>query len=40
MYGSNTATAFFITRADFTTCGRNIFPSPKSLPTVSMAGMR
>jgi hypothetical protein len=30
MKGSSTATACFITRADFTTCGRNIFPSPNS----------
>ncbi|SKW46785.1 Uncharacterised protein [Mycobacteroides abscessus subsp. massiliense] len=29
MNGSRYATAFFITRADFTTCGRNIFPAPK-----------
>ena len=27
------ATAFFITRADFTTCGRNILPAPKRSPT-------
>ncbi len=33
IYGSKYATAFFITRADFTTCGRNIFPSPKRSPT-------
>ena len=29
-------TACFIVRAVFTTCGRNIFPSPNSLPTVFM----
>jgi hypothetical protein len=26
------ATAFFITRADFTTWGRNIFPDPNKVP--------
>ena len=40
IYGSSTATAFFITRADFTTCGRNILPSPNSCPTCSIAGIR
>ena len=34
MYGSNTATARFITRALFTTCGRNIRPSPNRSPTI------
>ncbi len=33
MYGSKYATAFFITRALFTTCGKNIFPLPKRSPT-------
>ena len=32
--GNKYATAFFITRADFTTCGKNIFPLPKRSPTV------
>ena len=27
------ATAFFITRADFTTCGKNILPEPNKSPT-------
>ena len=36
IYGSSTATASFITLADFTTCGRNIFPLPKSSPTASI----
>src|SRR6476659_8098896 len=30
------ATAFFITRADFTTCGRNILPDPNRSPTTFM----
>ena len=33
MNGSSHATLFFITRALFTTCGRNIFPSPNRSPT-------
>ncbi|CSC41264.1 Uncharacterised protein [Vibrio cholerae] len=33
MKGSRYATACFMTRADFTTCGRNIFPSPNKSPT-------
>ena len=33
MKGVRYATAFFITRALFTTCGRNIFPAPKRSPT-------
>src|SRR6476469_4768582 len=33
MNGSSHATAFFITRALLTTCGRNILPAPKRLPT-------
>ena len=32
--GTRYATARFITRALFTTCGRNILPSPKRSPTV------
>ncbi|SKV98577.1 Uncharacterised protein [Mycobacteroides abscessus subsp. abscessus] len=36
MNGSRYATAFFITRADFTTWGRNIFPEPKRSPTTFM----
>ena len=31
--GIKWATAFFITRADFTTCGRNILPEPNKSPT-------
>ena len=34
--GSRMATAFFITRADFTTWGRNILPAPNSSPTMFM----
>ena len=33
MYGWSMSTACFITFADLTTCGRNIFPSPKRRPT-------
>ena len=33
MYGNKYATAFFMTRADFTTCGKNIFPLPNKSPT-------
>ena len=36
MNGSRWATAFFITRADFTTCGRNILPAPNRSPTTFM----
>ena len=36
MNGSRYATAFFITRADFTTWGRNILPAPKRSPTTFM----
>ena len=36
MNGNRWATAFFITRADFTTCGRNIFPAPNRSPTMFM----
>ena len=32
-YGMSTATAFFITRALLTTCGRNIRPAPNRSPT-------
>ena len=32
----STATACFITRADFTTCGRNILPEPNRSPTTFM----
>ena len=32
--GCKIATAFFIVRAVFTTCGRNIFPAPNRLPTL------
>ena len=33
MNGTRWPTACFITRADFTTCGRNILPAPKRSPT-------
>ena len=33
MNGIRCATAFFMTRADFTTCGRNILPEPNRSPT-------
>ena len=33
MKGNRYATAFFMTRALLTTCGRNIFPAPNSSPT-------
>src|SRR4028118_1875366 len=33
------ATAFFITRALLTTCGRNIFPDPNRSPTAFMPAM-
>ena len=36
MKGSKWRTAVFMTRADFTTCGKNILPSPKSFPTTRM----
>ncbi len=36
MNGTRCATACFITRADFTTCGRNILPAPKRSPTTFM----
>ncbi len=36
MYGIRWATAFFITRADFTTWGRNILPAPNRSPTTFM----
>ena len=32
--GVSTATAFFITLALFTTCGKNIFPAPNKSPTI------
>src|SRR4026209_2068538 len=32
-YGTSTATAFFMTRALLTTCGRNIRPAPNRSPT-------
>jgi hypothetical protein len=34
--GMRCATAFFMARALFTTCGRNILPSPKRSPTTVM----
>ena len=36
MKGSRWATACFMTRADLTTCGRNILPSPNRSPTTFM----
>ena len=33
MNGIKCATACFITRADFTTCGKNILPAPNRSPT-------
>ena len=36
MNGMRWPTACFITRADFTTCGRNILPAPKRSPTTFM----
>ncbi len=36
MNGSRYATAFFITRADFTTWGKNILPEPNRSPTTFM----
>ena len=40
MNGSSQATDFFITRADFTTCGRNILPAPKRSPTTPMPSIK
>ena len=34
MYGVRTATLFFMTRALFTTCGKNILPTPNRSPTM------
>ena len=39
MNGVRCATAFFITRADFTTCGKNILPAPNRSPTTLMPAM-
>src|ERR1700733_10703028 len=39
MYGISTETAFFMTRADLTTCGRNILPAPNRSPTTFMPSM-
>ena len=36
MNGSRYATAFFMARALFTTCGRNILPAPNRSPTTFM----
>ena len=36
MNGVRYATDFFITRADFTTCGKNILPAPNKSPTTLM----
>ena len=40
IYGSKYATAFFITLADFTTCGKNIFPLPNKSPTTFIPAIR
>lgn len=40
MKGMRWPTAFFITRADLITWGRNIFPAPKRSPTTLMPFMR
>mmetsp|Transcript_4916 Transcript_4916/g.12722 ORF Transcript_4916/g.12722 Transcript_4916/m.12722 type:complete len:214 (+) Transcript_4916:1353-1994(+) len=40
MNGMRCATAFFMTRADLMTCGKNILPAPKRSPTVDMPAMR
>jgi len=40
MRGCNMDTALFMVRAVLTTWGRNIFPSPKSLPTRFMPSIR
>ena len=40
MYGVKIATAFFITRALFTTCGKNILPEPKSSPTIFIPSIK
>mmetsp|Transcript_27775 Transcript_27775/g.83268 ORF Transcript_27775/g.83268 Transcript_27775/m.83268 type:complete len:471 (+) Transcript_27775:1561-2973(+) len=39
MNGNKWATAFFMTRADLITCGRNILPAPKRSPTTFMPDM-
>ena len=39
IYGNKYATAFFITLADFTTCGKNILPSPNKSPTTFIPSM-
>lgn len=36
MKGMRCATAFFMTRADLMTCGRNILPAPNKSPTTLM----
>ena len=40
MKGKRYATAFFITRADFTTCGKNIFPEPNKSPTTFIPAIK
>ena len=40
IYGDKISTASLITLAALTTCGRNILPSPKSLPTASIPSIR
>ena len=39
MNGSKYATAFFMTRALLTTCGKNILPAPNRSPTTFMPSM-
>ena len=38
--GIKCATAFFITRADLTTWGKNIFPEPNRSPTTFIPSIR
>ena len=38
--GNKYATAFFMTRADFTTCGKNIFPLPNKSPTTFIPAIK
>ena len=40
IYGIKCATACFITRADLTTCGKNILPWPNKSPTIFIPSMR
>ena len=40
IYGTKCATAFFMTLADFTTCGRNILPAPNKSPTLFIPSIK